>query len=164
MLEEAASLWANGKMADLDIRCFLSIGTGIGGAVGLDRDRDNILKNLASKLGVPVEVISAIKEVATATESNHRNMASRFNHKPHIYQRFNVDQGLQGIQLFEHRKVEDIKAHTETYLRKHDVGVRLREAIDQMVEDRTTEGMVPLQQSEDPNIRVLEDRLRALGA
>ena len=132
VLEEATSLWGDSGYLDIqnEIGCLLSIGTGIDGVERMDNT--TILQYISAKVQKPVKAVNVIKNIATGTGRVHRNVARRFKPASGVYQRFNVNQGLQAVSLFDHEKREDIEVDTSRYLDEHYVGVQLFEAVDRM--------------------------------
>lgn len=115
ILTEAGRLWGN-EMARLDeerdIACFLSLGTGFPKITRLDAN--TIWERVSKKLQVPLKAVEVLKSIATDTETVHNNMERRLEDT--IYHRFNVEQGLQEVQLFEYEKEESIVVDTDHYL------------------------------------------------
>lgn len=112
VLEEAASLWGDSGYIDTrhDVGCFLTIGTGIGEVTRMDSD--TIVKAITARVRKPLQAVKVIKDIATGTEPTHRSVARRFDPASGVYQRFNVDQGLQAVTLFDHERREDIAVDT----------------------------------------------------
>jgi hypothetical protein len=57
------------------------------------------------------------ENIVSDTETTHVDLANELDH--HIYHRFNVAQGLEDVQLFEHEKIEAIEIDTKNYLEQH---------------------------------------------
>jgi calcium-independent phospholipase A2-gamma len=132
VFEEAASFWTDtGYLnTERDIGCFLTLGTGMGDVTRMDND--TIVKAVSAKFRVPKQAVEAMKKIATSTEPTHRNMAQRFDHDTGVYQRFNVDQGLQAVSLFDYEKLEEIGTDARAYLGKHTVRMQLSKAVEVM--------------------------------
>ena len=101
VLEETLSVWPD---AVSRIQCLVSIGTGIG-------DMKDFGDNMK-------EVIETLKAIATETETTEKRF---FNNHAALgigdrYFRFNVDRGMSGIGLDEHKKMDKIEAGAELYL------------------------------------------------
>ncbi|XRM40919.1 hypothetical protein ABZX51_004221 [Aspergillus tubingensis] len=132
VLEEATSLWTDNGYLDpeRDIGCFLTIGTGISSVTRMDKK--TITEAITAKVRKPVQAIEVLMKIATGTGPTHRNVARRFNPTSNVYQRFDVDQGIEAFNLFDHERREDIEVDTNAYLRKHSIGVQLSQAIEKM--------------------------------
>ena len=131
-MEEAASLWTETGYLDTrsDVGCLLSIGTGMANVTRMESD--TIVKAITSKVRKPLQAVEVMKKIATATEPIHRNVARRFDPSSGVYQRFNVDQGIQAVKLFDHEKREEIEVDTTAYMQKHSVHWQLSQAVDIM--------------------------------
>ena len=66
---------------------------------------------------VPLAAVEVMKSIVSDTETTHVDLANELDH--HIYHRFNVAQGLEDVQLFEHEKIEAIEIDTNNYLAQH---------------------------------------------
>ncbi|KAJ9138246.1 Calcium-independent phospholipase a2-gamma [Coniochaeta hoffmannii] len=132
VMEEAASLWTETGYLDTrsDVGCLLSIGTGMANVTRMESD--TIVKAITSKVRKPLQAVEVMKKIATATEPIHRNVARRFDPSSGVYQRFNVDQGIQAVKLFDHEKREEIEVDTTAYMQKHSVHWQLSQAVDIM--------------------------------
>lgn len=173
VLEEAAALWGDSGYLDTrhDVGCFLTIGTGIGEVSRMDND--TIAKAITSRIRKPLQAVKIIKQIATGTEPKHRSVARRFDPASAVYQRFNVDQGMQAVTLFDHERREDIAVDTNVYLGKYTVDVQMAVAVEKMktlglrtpelLEDRD-EGheIFPLGTNKDEETEKLKARLEAL--
>jgi predicted acylesterase/phospholipase RssA len=101
VLEEAESIWEN---ATSRIQCLVSIGTGI----PEPKDFGDNIK----------EVMGSLQNIATETKRTAERF-SRLHTRLGIqgrYFRFNVDQGLGGVGLDEHKKKSTIADASEEYL------------------------------------------------
>ncbi|KAJ7795202.1 hypothetical protein B0H13DRAFT_2298615 [Mycena leptocephala] len=67
----------------------------------------------------PLDVIEAIKGIATDCEKQHQLSAHHFDPVPHVYFRFNVERGMQDIQLNQWERLGDVAANTRQYLLSH---------------------------------------------
>ncbi|KAK5691986.1 hypothetical protein LTR97_011157 [Elasticomyces elasticus] len=104
---EAARIWhdTSGELQS-HVKCFLSLGTG---QTGTYRVHDRAWKFLSESL----------KNVATDTEPTNEEVAARWNHLPNKpYVRFNVQHGLEDIELAEYKREErgTMDAATHAYL------------------------------------------------
>ncbi|KAB5516989.1 acyl transferase/acyl hydrolase/lysophospholipase [Coniochaeta sp. 2T2.1] len=173
VLEEATALWSDTGYLDTqnDVGCFLSIGTGMSNVTRMDND--NIIKALSSKVRKPLQAVEVMKKITTATEPVHRNVSRRFDPPTNgIYQRFNVDQGIQAIKLFEHEKLEEIEVDTDTYTRRTTTQWQLAQAVEvmaalgirkpEMLEDREEGDEIFALRDGDTDDQKLKERLQAL--
>ncbi|KAH8593184.1 acyl transferase/acyl hydrolase/lysophospholipase [Bisporella sp. PMI_857] len=96
------------------IGCFLSLGAGLPEIARL-WDKNKIDSTL-TRVGLPLRMIKVMKSLMTDTERVAFELADIFPDT--IFFRFNVEQGLQAVQLFDYEKIEDISADTENYLVK----------------------------------------------
>jgi predicted acylesterase/phospholipase RssA len=69
----------------------------------------------------PSRVIEVMKNIATDSERVGQEMAVRFNSTSDMYFRFNVDQGLQTVELSDWEQLNQVTAHTRAYLRHPEV-------------------------------------------
>lgn len=84
----------------------LSIGTGLGDVVTINDSRVSILK--------------ALKNMATTSKKVARDLDKQFDGDgKSLYQRFNVDRGLEDITLADWKKASNISAHTNNYLEEN---------------------------------------------
>jgi len=122
VLDEAKSIWPDAIQKGR-IQCLVSIGTGV-------PDMKDFGHNLK-------EVVDTLKAIATQTEETEKRFFR--NHEflgiGDRYFRFNVDQGLAGVGLEEHKKIDRIEAVTDSYLR----GPRVKKAVDEFRSARAPE-------------------------
>jgi calcium-independent phospholipase A2-gamma len=124
LLAEARNLWkdSNDEFDRDNIGIFLSLGTGIPGVINPDggSNTERILNDALSRLGLPVGWIKMMKEMVTSSGKVSQEMRADLNrsvyHRP--YHRFNVEQGLQAIELFQYECEEMLIADTEEYITK----------------------------------------------
>ena len=117
--EEAADIWctASRELKPL-VKCFLSIGTGCPARVPMD---DNMMKFVSKTL----------VRLATKPESTERRFMARWSNEcrnKRIF-RFNVEQGLQGIHMTDHRKRSLIESATQDYLHHSSQKARVRDCV-----------------------------------
>src|SRR6202022_4690742 len=86
MLAEVKRVFPNARLA-----CVLSLGTGKSETISIPTNR-----SLFQRI-FPLDVITAIRNIATECESVHQEVAHRFSLTPDVYFRFNVEQGLQAV-------------------------------------------------------------------
>ncbi|KAJ7828316.1 acyl transferase/acyl hydrolase/lysophospholipase, partial [Mycena leptocephala] len=94
---------------DHQIACIISLGTGQPHTIKIPTP--SLLKRL-----FPLDIIEAIKGIATDCEKQHQLSARHFDPVPHVYFRFNVEQGMQDIQLNQWERLGDVAANTRQYL------------------------------------------------
>lgn len=119
---EAANIWCSGT-GDIKplVKCFISIGTGNPSKKAIE---DNMLRFL-SKILVGI---------ATETEDTERKFVARwakhFDEKR--YFRFNVDHGLQEVDLAEYKEQGRIEAATDEFLRHQAQKFRVRDCVENL--------------------------------
>ena len=109
---------ANTLFGARPIGCLVSIGTGQAEAVGIRRP------GFFQKI-VPIDVVDALRAIATDFEDTHEHMLLLFAQLPRTYFRLNVEQGMQGIKLSEWERLSKVEAHTAQYLRRKEVDEKL---------------------------------------
>ncbi|KAJ7852232.1 hypothetical protein B0H13DRAFT_2284387 [Mycena leptocephala] len=112
---------------DHQIACIISLGTGQPHTIKIPTP--SLLKRL-----VPLDVIEAIKGIATDCEKQHQLSARHFDPVPHVYFRFNVERGMQDIQLNQWERLGDVAANTRQYLLSHPTQNQLVDAVKSLVE------------------------------
>ncbi|KAJ7812545.1 FabD/lysophospholipase-like protein [Mycena olivaceomarginata] len=106
-----ASLLSEAKLLfpDHQIACIISLGTGQPHTI-------SIPKPSPLNRFLPFDVVKAIREMATDCEKEHQAFAHRFNGIANFYFRFNVEQGMQNIQLNQWERLGDVAANTRQYI------------------------------------------------
>ncbi|KAJ7105361.1 acyl transferase/acyl hydrolase/lysophospholipase [Mycena epipterygia] len=74
-------------------------------------------------------IAKALKMIASDCEKTHEETARKFRSTPNIYFRFNVEQGMQGLEAQHWGKSSEVSAHTNAYLRRADTKSKLTEAV-----------------------------------
>jgi hypothetical protein len=100
------------------IDCFLSIGTGSAPRVHLPRPA-------FWQGAMPTHVITALQKTAVDCYSTHQDMEMDFSHRPGVYSRFSVTTGMESIGLEEWDMMDEVRAHTLSYLKDMEVGQKL---------------------------------------
>jgi patatin-like phospholipase/acyl hydrolase len=112
---EAGRIW--GKYGQMnwqeEIGLFLSLGTGVPSILRMEKG--NIVEQLSSKLRKPLKLVQYMAQMVTDTQRVANNMNDEFS-GTQVYFRFNVEQGLSAIELFEYEKEDQIRMDTKTYL------------------------------------------------
>ena len=73
--------------------------------------------------------LGTLKKIATDCERTHEDNVRRFRVLPGTYFRFNVQQGLQGLEQHQWEKSGEVVAHTNAYLKLEDTKAKLTEAV-----------------------------------
>ncbi|KAK4181731.1 putative calcium-independent phospholipase A2-gamma [Triangularia setosa] len=108
--------------------CLVSIGTGTRSTETV-RVKTGVLN--WTKLGTQVRgLIELIKNVATDSETSHKQIHNRFSRFPGAYYRFNVPDGAKEIKLDEYKKVPQLKDLTADYLGRDNVDRQIREVVE----------------------------------
>ncbi|KAF8961360.1 acyl transferase/acyl hydrolase/lysophospholipase [Flammula alnicola] len=113
VLEEANALFGARQVG-----CLVSIGTGQADIIAIKKP------GLFQQI-VPIDVIDALRAIATDCEDTHQAMLGLFANSPNTYFRLNVEQGMQGIQLAEWEKLSIVEAHTTQYMKRKEVVEKL---------------------------------------
>ena len=82
-----------------------------------------------SKSPSPSAILQAAKRITNDCERTHDDNLRRFRVLPGTYFRFNVQQGLQGLEPHQWEKSAEVLAHTNAYLRSQEVKAKLTEAV-----------------------------------
>ncbi|RFN46273.1 ankyrin repeat-containing protein [Fusarium flagelliforme] len=107
MIDEVGSIYP-----ERSISCIISIGTG----------RPDVTEVKAPSFFqrvIPMELIDALKDMATDCEAIALEMKNKFRECPNLYFRFNVEHGLEDIRLDNWQELGNIKAKTVQYLAEH---------------------------------------------
>ncbi|KAJ7878236.1 FabD/lysophospholipase-like protein, partial [Mycena leptocephala] len=123
----ALLLEAQVMFPDCQIACIISLGTGQPHTIKIPKP--SLLKRV-----FPLDVIEAIKGIATDCEKEHQRFAHHFDPVPHVYFRFNVERGMQDIQLNQWERLGDVAANTRQYLLSHPTQNQLVDAVKSLVE------------------------------
>ena len=118
VLEEAELIFPGRQVA-----CIISIGTGQAKTI-------SIPKTTLFQQVVPVEIIKAMKAIATDCEATAQAIAKRFQNMSNFYFRFNVEQGMQEVMLAQWDQLDKVMAHTRHYLKMQEVDKKIGAAVD----------------------------------
>ncbi|KAJ7808425.1 hypothetical protein B0H14DRAFT_3762178 [Mycena olivaceomarginata] len=112
---------------DKQIACIVSLGTGQPHTI-------NVPKPFPLNRLIPLDVIKAIQKIATDCEKEHQSLSHRFDGVDKLYFRFNVEQGMQDIQLNQWEKLGDVVANTRQYMQSQPVVNQLADAVKSLSE------------------------------
>ncbi|KAI9841344.1 MAG: hypothetical protein M1837_000777 [Sclerophora amabilis] len=171
LLKEAEYIWRDDddNFNRNDIGLFLSLGTGIPRVIrpSSGGNMSRLAKDISARLGVPVDVIEMMQGSVTDAERVAHEMRSDLHRS--VYHRFNVDQGLQEVELFDYESVERMTADTKEYLirREDDINTCTRLMVGLPLNHPSIGTAVPLAAYPDfPNVphekSVLEKELKEL--
>ena len=96
----------------------VSLGTGQSGSVGFAKP-DGFQKLL------PTNLISVLKEIATDSGLVAEETERKYKNVSGLYTRLDVDRGLQSVTLDEWKKLGDVRAYTQNYMKLEVVNKRL---------------------------------------
>jgi len=130
---EEAKLMFPGRHID----CIVSLGTGQAKTIQIPGKRERSLSH---------EVIKAMKNMAIDCEASAQDATRHFEHTPGVYRRFNVDQGMQDVGLEQWEKLDEVRSHTEQYMRMAEVNPTLKAAVAALYRSQ----MVEVDTEEDP--------------
>jgi predicted acylesterase/phospholipase RssA len=114
VIEEAHSIFPR----DRRVACIVSIGTGRAGVIRFNK------ANLAGKL-LPVELIKALKSLATDSDKVAEGMEKKFEDASAIYYRLTVDRGLEDISLEEWDKFSEVSVYTREYMKLNKISSQI---------------------------------------
>ncbi|KAG8765205.1 hypothetical protein FRC12_007632 [Ceratobasidium sp. 428] len=77
---------------------------------------------------MPMNVLMAMKDIATDSERVAQDMATRFRNTADVYYRFSVDQGMQDARMSRWQNKGELAAHTRSYLQKAEVNEQIGKA------------------------------------
>jgi hypothetical protein len=107
---------------DKQIACIISLGTGQPHTI-------NVPKRSLLHRFIPLDIVKAVQKIATDCEKEHQSLAHRFDGVEKVYFRFNVEQGMQDIQLNQWEKLGDVAANTRQYIQSQPVVTQLTDAV-----------------------------------
>jgi hypothetical protein len=112
-----------------DVACIVSIGSGRPKVTGF---KQHLGWDIWQRV-VPVDLISAIKKMATDSEATAEQMANDCKHFDRLYYRLNVEHGLEHIGLDEWETLGEVKTHTKAYLNQPHVSQKIDEIVAALV-------------------------------
>lgn len=113
-----------------EIACLISIGCGQAKTIGIGPEPSFYHRIYPLHLFHLNKIVDALKHIATDCETTAQDVNKWFKEKPDVYFRFNVEQGMQDIEMHDYRRLSEVASHThhyqrrEEYSRKLDVAVR----------------------------------------
>lgn len=128
VLAEAANLSPNKNIASI-----VSIGCGHPGTIAI------LKRNMFTRV-LLLDVIQALRQIATDCEKKAQDMGRKFVNVEDFYFRFSVDQGLQGVDLADWERLQDVEGVTQTYMLAPEVDSALGRAVEAI---RSRTGRVP---------------------
>lgn len=105
LLDEASRVFPDRRPA-----CVVSIGTGRLAPVPIPSP--SYIQRI-----IPSNVIRAAIAISTGSEDTAQDIERRFRNEPNVYFRFNVEQGMEGIKLGSWKRLDEVMAHTQRYLK-----------------------------------------------
>ena len=114
VLEEAHREFPGRKVA-----CIVSIGTGLAG----------VIRFTSAPETSPSKVINALKKMATESDVTAERVQARFHNIINTYFRFNVDRGLEDIELDEWENLGRVATYTDGYLRQAAVSCQINTVV-----------------------------------
>ncbi|KAG8705087.1 hypothetical protein FRC09_003165 [Ceratobasidium sp. 395] len=85
---------------------------------------------------MPINVLVAMKDIATDGERVAQEMAMRFQNTENIYFRFSADQGMQDVRMSQWQRRNEVIAHTRTYVQQTEVTERINKAAQSIIARR----------------------------
>lgn len=114
VIAEAARVFGD----EAPVACVISIGTGQSGSVGLAQPD-------AFQKWFPTKLIKGLQKIATDSGRVAEEMEVRYKDIPGLYNRLDVDRGLQSISLAEWKQLGSVREHTKNYMRLEVIDRRL---------------------------------------
>ena len=115
---EAGRIW--GRYGSMNwqekIGLFFSLGTGVPKILRMSRG--GIGQQLSARVRMPLQIVEHMKQMVTDTQRVANNMNDEFGsiHGPQTYFRFNVEQELSEVELFDYEKGDQIRMDTKSYM------------------------------------------------
>jgi predicted acylesterase/phospholipase RssA len=117
VLQEAAAAFPGRHVS-----CLVSIGAGHAQTISIPKP--GLLHWV-----LPLEVVNAMKRIATDCERTAHEVAKRFQETKDVYFRFNVEQGLQDVGLAHWERLDEVTTHTKQYMLSVDTEKQLSSAV-----------------------------------
>lgn len=125
VLAEAKDMYPNRHVS-----CILSIGSGHAHTIRIP-DPSIRQRLLRSKAVMPM------RDLTIDSEREAEAMAARFQNTAGVYYRFNVDQGLQELNIGDWERLKEVLVHTQVYIGKAETN-RGMDQVAQAIKDRKT--------------------------
>lgn len=113
------------------LSCVLSIGAGHARTI-------QIPNVTPARRMLHIQEVVAMKNMATDSERVAEEMAARFQGTTEVYYRFNVDQGMQSVEVDDWEKFSEVVAHTRAYTRKVEANRKMNRAAQTIKERKAT--------------------------
>jgi hypothetical protein len=126
VLEEAELVFPTRRVA-----CVISIGAGQAQTLAIPRP--DWLEQV-----LPLDLVKAMRGIATDCEQKAQEIARRFQGLPDFYFRFNVEQGMQDIGLTQWERLGEVATHTDQYMRMVEVDQKLDDVVAAVKAKRAT--------------------------
>ncbi|KAI0269331.1 acyl transferase/acyl hydrolase/lysophospholipase [Gloeopeniophorella convolvens] len=117
MLEEAELVFPGRRVG-----CIVSIGTGQAKTIAIPKPG-------WIQRALPLDVVNALKAIATDCERTAEELARQFRESPDKYFRFNVEQGMQEVTLAQWERLGEVASHTKQYLKSQEVDQKVENAV-----------------------------------
>ncbi|KAG8744012.1 hypothetical protein FRC10_010991 [Ceratobasidium sp. 414] len=85
---------------------------------------------------MPINVLVAMKNIATDSERVAQEMEARFQDTANVYFRFRVDQGMQNVRMSHWQRQGEVVASTRNYMQKAEVTRTMEHAVQAIVARR----------------------------
>ena len=122
---------ANTVFPGREIACLVSIGCGQPKTAGIG-PKPSFYHRFIPMHFWPV--IKALRHIATDSENTAQEVSKKFRDKRDVYFRFNVEQGMQTIEMNEYKHLDQVTAHTLAYLRREENSRRVDTAARKLFE------------------------------
>ncbi|KAG9093028.1 hypothetical protein FRC06_011707 [Ceratobasidium sp. 370] len=87
---------------------------------------------------LPINVLVAMKDIATDSEAAAQRAAMRFQHVPDVYFRFSVNQGMQSMKLSDWERLDEVATHARAYMHQLEIKERLDRMVQAITEQEPT--------------------------
>jgi hypothetical protein len=130
VLEECHTIFPGQSVA-----CIISVGTGQKSTIQIPNP--SFGQRMTGKYFLDYTA-KATMDVATDCEATEELISKQFQRVSKFYYRFNVNQGMQSIDASDFEKVQNITAHSMTYIKNENVHAKLKEAVLVLCAKQTT--------------------------
>ncbi|CAE6382999.1 unnamed protein product [Rhizoctonia solani] len=107
-------------------------GRPIGHIISLGTGQKEVIQ-LPKALWIPklqlLDRVHLLRQIATECENTHQDTHQAFRSDPNVYFRFNVDRGVEGVELEEWKNVQAICHHTRAYMQRGEIDAFLDQAV-----------------------------------